>query len=134
MKADVDLSEIDELLKEWAFFFRDRKRLESCRSIEHKFRATSDDFAKEGWGDKEAAPINKPTYLINRALKTHDAVMALPKVQRWSVTYAYCYPGLPRGLVLRVMKKWVGQPVTWRVYLEQIEIGRFRVYAWIKNS
>lgn len=133
MKCDVDLSEIDELLREWAFFFRDRRRLESCRSIEHRFRPHSEDYAKEGWGDTPP-PEKKPSYILTRALKTHEALMKLPKVQKWALTYSYCYPGLPRGLVLRVLKKWTGKPLTWKVYVEQVDIGRFRLYAWIKNS
>jgi hypothetical protein len=134
LKNDIDMSEVDELLKEWAFFFRDRKRMEHCRSIEHRFQPHSEDYAKEGWGDMESSPKAKGTYQLLRALQTHEALMKLPKIQKWALTYAYCYPGLARGLVLRVMKKWVGQRVTWRVYQEQIDIGRFRVYAWLKNG
>ena len=135
MKADVDLSEIDERLREWAFFFRDRRRLESCRSIEHRFKPHSDDFASEGWGDMEAPPPErKPMYILARAVQTHEALMQLPKMQKWAITYHYCYPTLPKGLVLRVLRKWIGKPVTWKLYLEQVEVGRFRVYAWIKSS
>ena len=135
MKVDVDLSEIDELLREWAYFFRDRRRLESCRSIEHRFKAHSDDFASEGWGDVEAPPPEKKRiYILARAIQTHEALMQLPKMQKWALTYAYCYPTLPRGLVLRVMRKWVGKSVSWKVYLEQVEVGRFRVYACLKTS
>ena len=135
MKCDVDFSEIDDLLREWAFYFRDRRRLESCRSIEHRFKPHSDDFAQEGWGDQEAPPPErKRLYIQARAIKTHEALMQLPKIQKWALTYAYCYPGLPRGMVLRVMRKWVGKSVSWKVYVEQIEIGRFRLYAWLKTS
>ena len=134
MKVDVDISEIDELLREWGHFFRDRRRLERCRSIEHRFRPISEDFAKEGWGDMEAAPEKRHSYILGRALKTHEGLMQLPKTQRWALTYTFCYPGLPRGLVLRCMKKWLGKPMTWKVYLEQSEIGRFRLYAWIKTN
>lgn len=134
MKCDVDLSEIDELLREWAHFFRDRRRLEHCRSIEHKYKPHSDDYAKEGWGDKAPPQERKTHYLMGRALRTHEALMQLPRIQKWALTYAYCYPGLPRGMVLRVLRKWVGQSVSWKVYVEQIEVGRFRMYAWLKNS
>lgn len=131
MKNDVDTSEVDELLREWGHFFRDRRRLESCRSIEHRFKPHSDDFSKEGWGE-QTPPEKKPNYVLQRALKTHDQVMSLPKMQRWSLTYAYCYPSLPRGLVLRMLRKWMGQTVTWKVYLDQVEVGRFRVWAALR--
>lgn len=134
MKQDVNLSEIDELLREWGYFFRDRRRLERCRSMEHKFRPHSEDFAKEGWGDMEASNDRRPAYLLSRALKTHEALMKLPKIQKWAITYYYCYPGLPKGMVLRVLRKWVGRPVTWKLYVENVDIGRFKVYAWMKGS
>ena len=134
MKCDVDFNEIEDLLREWAFYFRDRRRLESCRSIEHRFKPHSDDFAKEGWGEQETPPEKKRSYIQARALKTHEALMQLPKMQKWALTYAYCYPTLPRGMVLRVMRKWVGKSVSWKVYVEQIEVGRFRLYAWLKTS
>ena len=124
-----DLPEIDGRLREWAFYFRDRRRLERCRSIENRYRPTSEDFAAEGWGDPDAAPKSKPNFVLLRALETHDAVMQLQKIQKWSITYAYCYPALPRGMVLRCMKKWVGRPVTWKVFVEQVEVGKYRVAA-----
>jgi hypothetical protein len=127
-----EFSDIDERLREWAFFMRDRRRMESCRSIEHRYRPSSEDFAREGWGDDEAAPTAKPNFVLLRALETHEAVMQLSKIQKWSITYAYCYPGLPRGMVLRCMKKWVGRQINWKTFQEQVEIGRFRVIACLK--
>ena len=124
-----DLPEIEERLREWGWFMRDRRRLESCRSIEHRYRPIAEDFADEGWGDPDAAPKSKPNFVLLRALETHDAVMQLQKIQKWSITYAYCYPALPRGMVLRCMKKCVGKPVTWKVFVEQVEIGKYRVAA-----
>jgi hypothetical protein len=32
-------------------------------------------------------------------------------------------------MVLRGLKKWLGKPVSWKVFLEQVEIGRYRVAA-----
>jgi len=125
-----EFSDIEERLREWAFYFRDRRRLERCRSIEHRYKPHGDDYAKEGWGDNEAAPT-PPKQILNvlRVFETHEAVMQLSKIQKWSITYAYCYPSLPRGMVLRCMRKWVGRPVSWKVFVEQVEIGRYRVAA-----
>jgi hypothetical protein len=131
MKREFD--DIDELLREWAFFMRDRRRFEHCRSIEHRYKRKAGDGDPDGWGDIETAPAPRPNFILPRALKTHDAVMQLVQVQKWSVTYAYCYPTLPKGLVLRCMKKWVGKPVSWKVFLEQVEIARYRVAAVLKT-
>lgn len=124
---------MDELLKEWAYFFRDRKRLEQCRSIEHRYKPHSDDFAAEGWGDMETAPqATGRSYSLLRALQTNDALMKLNKIQKWALTYHYAYPHLPRGMVLRCMKKWVGRHINWRTFQEQVELGRFKVFVLIK--
>src|SRR5687768_13481450 len=122
-----DLPEIEERLREWAFYFRDRRKLESCRSIEHRYRRMPGE--DDGWGDEDAAPAPRPNFILLRAFQTHEAVMQLSKVQKWSLTYAYCYPHLPKGMVLRCLKKWAGRQMTWKVFLEQIEIGRYRVAA-----
>jgi hypothetical protein len=128
-----EFSDIDELLREWANFFRDRRRFEHCRSIEHRYQRKAGDADPDGWGDVEAAPKPpRPNFILMRALETHEAVMQLPKVQKWSITYAYCYPSLPKGMVLRCMKKWVGRPVSWKVFIEQVEIGKYRIAAVLK--
>jgi hypothetical protein len=126
-----DLPEIEERLREWAIHFKDRRRMERCRSIEHRYQRKAGD--EEGWGDIEAAPI-APRVSVNvlRAIQTNEAIRQLPKMQAWSITYAYCYPHLPRGLVLRCLRKWIGKPVTWKVFIEQVEIGRFRVAAVLR--
>jgi hypothetical protein len=89
-------ADVDERLNEWAYYFRDRQRLERCKSIEHRFQATSDDFAKEGWGDTESAPQVRPerSYALLRAIQTHEAIQKLDRKYRWIITYGYCYPGL----------------------------------------
>ncbi len=128
---DLDLT--DERLREWAYFFRDRRQLERCRSIESRFRASSDDFAVEGWGDMESAPSVRParSYQLLRALETHDAVQGLEKLYKWSVTFGFAYPYLPRFLVLRLIRKYTGRRLTWNGYLEALDIGRFRVHTSI---
>ena len=131
MKAYDLPPDLDERLWEWAHFFRDRKRLESCRSIEHRFRATSDDFAKEGWGDTEAAPSVQParSWRLPRALEVHEVIQTLERKYKWALTYGYCYPSLPRYLTLRLMKKYTQTHLTWTKYLDLVDIGRIRVYA-----
>ena len=136
MKRDTNLEMVDELLREWGYFFRDRHQLNRCRSIEHRFQATSDDFSKEGWGDMESAPSVRPSrlYAVRRALDTHEAVQQLQPVQKWALTYAFCFPGLPKFVVLRLMKKWTGRRFNWKAYLEQLDIGRVRVYCFLRGG
>lgn len=131
MKRTLDLGAADERLWEWAYFFRDRRRLEHCRSIEHRFRATSEDFGPDGWGDEDAAPRTKParSYRLLRALETDDAIRSLDRIYKWALTYAYCYPGLPKYVVLRCMKKYTGRRLNWQSYLEALDIGRVRVHS-----
>jgi hypothetical protein len=132
VKRDFPIpDEIDERLREWAHFFRDRQRLETCRSAERHYKAHSDDFAAEGWGDMETAPRTQParSYGLQRALQTDDEIRKLDVKYRWALTFGFCYPSLPRFVVLRLMKKWTGAKVTWNQYLESVDIARFRLYA-----
>ena len=127
-----DLPEdLDERLWEWAYFFRDRKRLETCASAEKHYKAHSDDFAAEGWGDMEAPPKTQParSYRLLRALETHEVIQTLDKKYKWALTYSYCYPGLPKFVVLRLMKKWTGRRLNWDRFIQDLDIARMRVYA-----
>ena len=133
MNRHPDLESTDELLREWAHFFRDRKAFERCRSIEHRFRATSDDFAAEGWGDEEAAPSVRParSYSVLRASQTQDAIQELDRIYRWALTYGYCYPHLPRFVVLRCMRKFTGRRLNWQGFLGTLDVARFRLHTTI---
>ena len=130
-RRQFDLDEVDERLREWAHYFRDIKSAGHCRSIEHRFRATSDDFAAEGWGDEESAPRALParSYSLRSALQTHDAIQQLDRIYKWALTYGYCYPGLPKFVVLRCMKRYANRRLNWRGYLEVLDIGRMRVHT-----
>lgn len=125
--------QVDERLWEWAHFFKDRKIRERCKSIESRFQATSDDFAAEGWGDTEAAPQSRPErlYSLRRAIETHDVIQQLDRKYKWVLTYGYCFPGLPRFVVLRALKRFTGTRLTWNAYLDTLDIGRMRVYSML---
>jgi hypothetical protein len=128
-----DLDNTDERLREWAHFFRDHKFREHCRSIEHRYQATSEDFGPDGWGDSDAAPQTRPsaTYALRRALETHEAIQQLDRIYKWALTYGYCYPGMPKFVVLRCMKKFTGRRLNWKAYLDMLDIGRCRVHTTI---
>jgi hypothetical protein len=133
MNRHPDLDSTDERLREWAHFYRDRRNFGHCRSIEHRFRATSDDFAAEGWGDAESAPSARParSYSVLRAGQTQDAIQELDRIYRWALTYGYCYSHLPRFVVLRCMRKYTGRRLNWQAYLELLDIARFRIHTTI---
>ena len=126
-------SEVDERLKEWAHFFRDRRRLEHCRSIEHRFRAKSEDFAEEGWGDYEAVLRQRSTYRLDRALETHEALQRLERGPKWALTFWFAYPSLDKWRVLRALHKYTGRRVKWRAYEDMVDAGRMRVWAMLNG-
>lgn len=131
-----DLETTDERLREWAHFFRDHKFREHCRSIEHRFRRSSDDADPDGWGDEEAAPSVKPgvSYTLRSALETHEAIYQLDRIYKWALTYGYCYPSLPKFVVLRCMKKYTGRRLNWKAYLDVLDIARVRVRCTIGSD
>lgn len=128
-------ADLDERLWEWGYFFRDRKRLEHCKSIEHRYRRTSGDADPDGWGDIEATPKAAPakSYRLPRAVEVHEVIQTLDKKYKWALTYGYCFPGLPRHLVLRLMKKFTGSHLNWNRYLDVLDIGRIRVYSLLRR-
>lgn len=137
MKRDFPIpEEVDERLKEWGAYFKDRASKSQLGSAESRYKPHSDDYAAEGWGDPEAtpAPPPRPRNWVLRAQEVQDVITGLAKSVEgkryaWVLTYAYAYPYLPRFVVLRCIKKFTGSRITWSAYLDMIEIGRYRVHA-----
>jgi hypothetical protein len=124
--------ECDERLREWADYHRDRRRWLRCGSLEGRYKRIAGEDDGEGWGDIEIAPQavrTRPRDWILRAIETNGAIMQLQVVQRWALTYAYAYPGLPKFVVLRALKKFTQRRLSWQQYLDQVDIGRLRVWA-----
>lgn len=123
--------ELDERLNEWARHFKDRKRFERAKSLEGRFVAASPGSWDEGWGSQDEIPVQRyaPPVDLRRALLTHAAVMELDRCQRWAVTYGYCYPHLERWQVLKFVKKYTGQRLSWKTYLEVLDTARLRVWS-----
>ena len=134
MLREFHCEEVDERLREWAAYFKDRQRYSSIGSAERKFKPHSDDYAKEGWGDPTPPPPTpaKPRNWVLRACQTNDAIMQLDPVHKWSLTYAFAYQNLPRFVVLRVIKKFTGRKMTWNAYLEAVDIGRMRLWTLLR--
>lgn len=126
-------SDLDERLWEWAHFFRDHRfRQQTCASAEKHFRPHSSDFAAEGWGDApETAPrAPRPPRSILRAIQTHECIFAALDVPgRWAVTYSYCYPHLPRNVVLKALRHRTRRRYTWAAYCDLIDASLARVYT-----
>lgn len=129
--------EVDERLREWAAYHRDRHRWLRCGSAEGRYKRIAGEDDGEGWGDPESAPtvtVARPRDWILRAIETNVAIMGLQLVQRWAITYAYAYPGLPRFVVLRAIKKFTKRRLSWREYLDQVDIGRIRVWSTMASG
>jgi hypothetical protein len=133
MNRSPDLDLTDERLREWAFFYRDIRNRDRCKSIESRYRASSEDFAIEGWGDMESAPSVRPgrLYSVLRANQTHEAIGELDRIYRWALTYGFCYPDLPRFVVLKCMKRFTGRKLNWRGFVDVLDIGRMRLHTTI---
>lgn len=123
--------ELDERLKEWARFFKDRHRYSRCASIEGRFNAHAPGSWDEGWGDPGPPQAPLPEIVVPRVLKTHACIQGLHKPGKWAITLGYCYPGLQRWLVIKIMKKYSGRRFTWNQYLDELEVARVRVWACI---
>jgi hypothetical protein len=131
VKRDFPIpDEIDERLWAWARYFRDRHTLGKCGSAEGNYRPHGEDFEVEGW-DKPAPPQIAPARpgAVLEAMQTNDEIMKLSRVQKWSLTYHYCYPSLPRFVILKCMRKFAGKRLTWIQFQEQVDLARIRLSA-----
>lgn len=100
-------------------------------SLEGRYQRHSDDMGEEGVSEetREAPKPPRPRDWVLQALATHEVIQTLDRKYRWALTYAYCYPSLPKHLVLRLMKKYTGRYMAWKAYLELVDIARIRVYT-----
>jgi hypothetical protein len=123
------MTDADVLLREWAFYFRDRRgQRGTCWSIEGRYRKEGDGTTPDGL---DAAPRDSSREVIEksllRAYRTHEVVSSLPLRSKWSVTYHFCYPHLERWQVLMFLKRWLRVRVSWKDHEEAVEMGRVRV-------
>ena len=124
------MSDADTLLREWAFFFRDRHgQRGTCWSLEGRYRRFLEGVRDEA---VDEAPKDEPLIEKNllRAFKTHEIICTLPVRSRWSVTYYFCYPHLEKWQTLMSLKRWLGYRITWKEHEEAVDLGRMRVGAW----
>ena len=134
----IDLpAELDDRLREWAWHFKDRHfRQQTCASGEKHFKATSDDFGPDGWGDEESAPrtVLPPSWTVRRALETHEHIRRLDKLYAWVLTYAYCYPHLDKYRVLAAIRHRTRRRLSWGAFLDTVDIARVRMWAYVRRT
>lgn len=122
--------ECDERLREWASYFRDYRPAGRCGSLEGLYQRHSDDLGDEVSEEVREAPKRpRARNWVLRAIQTHEVISQLDKQYKWALTYCYCYPSLPKFIVLRLMKKYTGRRLAWAKYLEVVDIARMRVWA-----
>lgn len=135
MKRDYLPSDIDDRLWEWAAYFRDYRPMGKCGSLEGRYQRHSDDLAEESSEPvPEARKPPRPRNWVLRAIETHEAIAQLDKQYKWSLTYAFCYPSLPKYVVLRLMKKYTGRQISWSRFLETLDIARMRVWTLTQKT
>jgi hypothetical protein len=123
-------SDIDERLWEWASYFRDYRPTGRCASLEGRYQRHSDDLSEDVSEEvREAPKPPRPRNWVLRALETHEAIQQLDRQYKWALTYHYCYPGLPKHLVLRLMKKYAGRHMAWAKFLDTVDVARMRVWT-----
>lgn len=124
----MSFDEVEERLKEWAFYFRDKHTLSTCGSAERLYKPHSDDYSIEGWGDPPPVPKAPMKRSIRRAIEVNEALVKIPVLNRWAITYGYAYPYLPRFVILRCMKRHARARMTWREFLDAVELGKVRIW------
>ena len=135
MKAEFLPSDIDERLWEWADYFRDYRPRGKCASLEGRYKRHSDDLSGDVSEEvRETPKAPRPLNWVLLAISTHEAIAQLDRQYKWALTYAYCYPSLPKFVVLRLMKKYTGRRLAWGRYLEIVDIGRMRVWTLTTGS
>lgn len=123
-------NDIDERLWEWGTYFRDYRPTGRCASLEGRYQRHSDDLSEEVSEEVREAPKRpRARNWVLRAIQTHEAIQQLDRKYKWALTYAFCYPGLPKFVVLRCMKKYTGRRYAWQAFLELVDIARMRVWT-----
>ena len=122
--------DIDEDLWLWASYFRDYRPTGRCGSLEGLYKRHSDDLSEEVSEEvREAPKPPRPRNWILRAIATHELIAQLDRKYKWALTYAYCYPSLPKYITLRLMKKYTGRQVSWKAFMDLVDIARMRIWT-----
>lgn len=130
----IDLpDETEQRLREWAWYFRDRRyRQQTCASAEKGYRRHSGDFEGDGVGEIVAPRQTTPrgSYSVLRAIQTGECISrSVDLPGRWALTYGYCYPGLPRHVVLSSMRRRTKHRINWGRFLDLLDAARVRVHT-----
>lgn len=140
MNARIDLvpREFEDLLVEWSRYYKDRRSLTKCGSIEKLYNRNMPGARDSGWGDPGAPEPTVAPVVVPRAIRTNEAIVGLGsdsmgRLYKWCITYHYCFPGLDRSRILRSLKKFSGRRLTWKQYGEALDIARMRVWTLLNS-
>ena len=127
--------EFEDRLREWARHFRDRGyRQQSCCSAEKNYKRHSDDFDLEGWGEYHGSAPRAPaaSYSVLRAIETEVCLQrACNLAEKWVITYAYAFSGLPRHVLLGAMRHRTKRRLSWRGFEDLLLSAKARLYTCI---
>lgn len=113
----ADIEEARYCLREWAYYFRDRRRRLRTGSAEGAWRSP------QCW--YPVAP--KPDYSLLRAIQTWSILRGLPVMNYRALTWRFCYPQLPLGIPLRALSRRAGYRINQREYENLVTLGEIRV-------
>ena len=138
-RLDLVPRELEDLLIEWARWFKDRPNFAKCGSLEGNFDPHAKGAWDSGWGDPGAPTDVLPPVNVLRAHRTNDAIVSLGsdslgRVYKWAITYHYCFPSLDRWRILKAIRKYSGRRLNWKEYGEALDIARVRVWTMLLNS
>src|SRR5688572_9855544 len=134
-RIDLVPYECDERLQDWACYFRDYRSRERCKSLEGRYQRHSDDLGEDVSEDVREAPKRPKTRdWVLKAIQVHEALQQLDRQYQWALTYSYCYPSLPKFVVLRLMRKYTGRRMGWNAFRDLVDIGRIRVWTLLHTG
>jgi hypothetical protein len=124
----ADLEAAREALREWAWYYKDRKTRLRCGSIEKAYRSPQRDM----WDPPE--PRRDMNFHPLRAWRTWMHVRVLPSMCYRAITWRYCLNHLPLGMCLRSLSRATRRPdgsggfkVNEQMYDEYVSRAEFRV-------
>lgn len=83
--------DLKDILKNWGRWARDKRHLNHCASLEHRYRSP------QTWWPEDP----KTECDILQAIAVQKVIARLGHDPAWALTFAYCYPGFDRWKAAR---------------------------------
>jgi len=113
----TDLETTRELLREWGWWAKDRRRRLRTGSAEGNWRSP------QVWHPVEP----RPAYSLLRAIKTWHMLRRLPTMNYRALTWRYCYPHVQVHIALRALSRRAGYRVNQRSYEDLVKLGEYKL-------